>query len=163
MEESVQQNTYAELIIKLEEGWKQREYHCSEGFRSIGYGRKLSNIKFETLGNTVAIEKEEIVFVRQRIADVITRLSTMYPIAWSKCNLQRQAILISMTYQLGLTGVSNFKKMWAALESNNFEEASRQMLDSLWAKQTKNRALRHSKTMKEGSLDVYYTSKGTFN
>lgn len=159
----MQQNTYAELIIKLEEGWKQREYHCSEGFRSIGYGRKLSNIKFETLGNTVAIEKEEIVFVRQRIADIISKLSVNKKIAWCKCNEQRQAILISLAYQVGVDGILKFKKMWSAIEMSNFEEASRQMLDSLWAKQTKNRALRHSKTMKEGSLDVYYTSKGTFN
>lgn len=159
----MQQNTYAELIIKLEEGYVNREYHCSEGFRTIGYGRKLSNIKFEPLGNMVAIEKEEIIFVRQRISDVITRLSTLQPIAWSKCNLQRQAILISLAYQVGIEGALKFKKMWSAIEMSNFEEASKQMLDSLWAKQTKNRALRHAKTMKDGSLDMYYSSKGAFN
>lgn len=159
----MQQNQYAEIVIKLEEGWRQREYHCSEGFRSIGYGRKLSNVKFEPLGNTVATEKEEIVFVRQRISEVITKLAVLQPIAWSKCNLQRQAILVSLAYQVGIEGALKFKKMWAALESNNFEEASKQMLDSLWAKQTKNRALRHAKTMKDGTLDMYYLSKGTFN
>ncbi len=159
----MQENKYAEIIIKLEEGWRQREYHCSEGFRSIGYGRKLSNVKFEPLGNTVAIEKEEIVFVRQRIADIISKLSVNKKIAWCKCNEQRQAILISLAYQVGVDGILKFKKMWTALESSNFEEASRQMLDSLWAKQTKNRALRHAKTMKNGSLDMYYLSQGTFN
>lgn len=159
----MQENKYAEIIIKLEEGYVNREYYCSEGFRSIGYGRKLSNIKFETLGNTVAIEKEEIVFVRQRIADIISKLSVNKKIAWCKCNEQRQAILISLAYQVGVDGILKFKKMWAALESSNFEEASRQMLDSLWAKQTKNRALRHAKTMKNGSLDMYYLSQGTFN
>ena len=154
---------FSELIIKLEEGYVSREYHCSEGFRSIGYGRKLSNIKFETLGNTVAIEKEEIVFVRQRIADIISKLSVNKKIAWCKCNEQRQAILISLAYQVGVDGILKFKKMWAAIEMSNFEEASRQMLDSLWAKQTKNRALRHAKTMKDGTLDMYYLSKGAFN
>lgn len=158
----MQQNTYAELIIKLEESFRSKPYYCSEQFPTVGYGERVGN-KNDPLPNITRTEKESLDFVRKRIADAITRLSTMYPIAWSKCNQQRQAILISMVYQLGLTGIANFKKMWTALESNNFEEASRQMLDSLWAKQTKNRALRHSKTMKDGTLDMYYTSKGTFN
>lgn len=158
----MQQNTYAELIIKLEESFRSKPYYCSEQFPTVGYGERVGN-KNDPLPNITRTEKESLDFVRKRIADTITRLSTLQPIAWSKCNLQRQAILISMVYQLGFTGVSNFKKMWAALESNNFEEASKQMLDSLWAKQTKNRALRHSKTMKDGTLDMYYLSKGTFN
>lgn len=158
----MQQNTYAELIIKLEESFRSKPYYCSEQFPTVGYGERVGN-KNDPLPNITRTEKESLDFVRKRIADAITRLSTMYPIAWSKCNQQRQAILISMVYQLGLTGISNFKKMWTALESNNFEEASKQMLDSLWAKQTKNRALRHAKTMKDGNLDMYYLSKGVFN
>lgn len=158
----MQQNTYAELIIKLEESFRAKPYYCSEQFPTVGYGERVGD-KNEPLPNITRTEKESLEFVRKRIADAITRLSTMYPIAWSKCNLQRQAILISMVYQLGVTGVSNFKKMWSAIEMSNFEEASRQMLDSLWAKQTKNRALRHARTMKDGSLDMYYSSKGVFN
>ena len=158
----MQQTTYAELIIKLEESFRSKPYYCSEQFPTVGYGERVGN-KNDPLPNITRTEKESLDFVRKRIADAITRLSTMYPIAWSKCNQQRQAILISMMYQLGSTGLSNFKKMWSAIESNNFEEASKQMLDSLWAKQTKNRALRHSKTMKDGTLDMYYLSKGTFN
>lgn len=156
----MQQNTYAELIIKLEESFRSKPYYCSEQFPTVGYGERVGN-KNDPLPNITRTEKESLDFVRKRIADTITRLSTLQPIAWSKCNLQRQAILISMVYQLGFTGVSNFKKMWSAIESNNFEEASKQMLDSLWAKQTKNRALRHSKTMKDGSLGMYYITQGT--
>lgn len=158
----MQQNTYAEMIIKLEEGLRLKPYYCSEQYPTIGYGKRIGN-KNDPLPNITTTEKESLEFMRQRISDSIVKLSSTYPIAWSKCNQQRQAILISMVYQLGLTGVSKFKKMWSAIESNNFEEASKQMLDSLWAKQTKNRALRHAKTMKDGTLDMYYLSKGAFN
>jgi len=156
------ENKFAELIIKLEEGWVAKPYHCSRGYVTIGYGRKLSNTKYAPLPAIVANEKEELEFVRKRINQNITELTKAKPLAWSKCSPQRQAMLISLCYQLGLTGVLNFKKMWAAIESENFEEASKQMLDSLWAKQTRNRALRHAKTMKEGSLDMYYVSNGVF-
>ena len=54
-----------------------------------------------------------------------------------------------MVFQLGPTGVSKFKKMWVALKNNppNYKEAAVQMLDSRWAKQTKNRAESLAKQM----------------
>ena len=155
------ENRFAELIIALEESFRAKPYYCSERFPTVGYGERVGD-KNAPLPNITRTEKEAREFLRKRIQDSITKLSTQKPLAWSKCNQQRQAILISMVYQLGLTGVLNFKKMWAAIESENFEEASRQMLDSLWAKQTRNRALRHAKTMKDGSLDMYYVSNGVF-
>lgn len=156
------QNKFAEMILKLEEGYKQYPYKCTLGFNTIGYGRVLSPNKNDPLPNIVANEKEELEFLRKRINQHIADIQRAKPLAWSKCNEQQQAILISMTYQLGFTGVLVFKKMWAAIEMGNFEEASKQMLDSLWAKQTPKRALRHAKTMKDGSLDMYYLSAGVF-
>ena len=52
---------------------------------------------------------------------------------------------------MGLNGVSKFKKMLKALEDQDFEKASIEMLDSLWAKQTPNRALKMSNKMKSNS------------
>ena len=45
-----------------------------------------------------------------------------------------------MVYQIGEGGVSKFKNMWSALDREDYGEASFQMLDSLWAKQTPARA-----------------------
>ena len=45
-----------------------------------------------------------------------------------------------MCYQLGLKGFSKFKKTIYLLETEQYDEASVEMLDSLWAKQTPNRA-----------------------
>jgi lysozyme len=154
--------TYSEIILKLEEGYRQHPYKCTLGFNTIGYGRVVSPDKNDPLPNIVANEKEELDFLRKRIQESITKLSTQKALAWAKCNEQRQAILVSMVYQLGFNGTLVFKKMWAAIEMGNFEEASKQMLDSLWAKQTPKRASRHAKTMKDGSLDMYYISNGVF-
>ena len=59
-------------------------------------------------------------------------------------------ILIEMIFQLGGNGVSKFRKMWSALAEDppNYKEASVQMLDSRWAKQTPNRAQEMSEHMK---------------
>ncbi len=156
------ENRFAEVILKLEEGYRQHPYKCTLGFNTIGYGRVLSPDKNDPLPNIVANEKEELEFLRKRIKQHIADIQRAKPLAWSKCNEQRQAILISLCYQLGFNGALAFKKMWAAIEMGNFEEASKQMLDSLWAKQTPKRASRHAKTMKDGSLDMYYISNGVF-
>ncbi len=155
------ENKYAEIIIKLEEGWSSKPYYCSEKFPTVGYGERIGN-KGDPLPNITRTEKQALQFLRERIFEITNRLVAHKPKAWNNCNEQRQAVLISLCYQLGVTGVLKFNNMWAALERNDFELASKEMLNSLWAKQTKNRALRHSKTMKDGSLDMYYISKGTF-
>ena len=62
---------------------------------------------------------------------------------------QAEEILIEMVFQLGMTGVSKFRKMWDALAEKNYIGASYEMLDSRWAKQTPNRAKAMAKTIKE--------------
>jgi len=59
-------------------------------------------------------------------------------------------IIIEMIFQLGGTGVSKFRKMWQALQQDppDYAEASVQMLDSRWAKQTPNRAKEMANHMK---------------
>jgi hypothetical protein len=52
-------------------------------------------------------------------------------------------------FQLGKPRVLKFKKMWSALRDKNFEEASNQMIDSAWHKQTTKRCESLAKLMKE--------------
>ena len=62
-------------------------------------------------------------------------------------------VVTNMCYQLGLTGFSKFKKTIYLIETEQYEEASIEMLDSLWAKQTHNRAKELSETLR--SIDGY--------
>ena len=59
-----------------------------------------------------------------------------------------QNILIEMIFQMGKNGVSKFRNMIKALRGHNYSLASSEMLDSLWAKQTPNRAKKLSNLMK---------------
>ena len=51
-----------------------------------------------------------------------------------------QEVVINMCYQLGINGVSRFRKAISAMQEGDWEEAADEMLDSLWARQTPNRA-----------------------
>jgi lysozyme len=149
------ENKFAESIIRLEEGLRLKPYYCSEGFPTIGFGEKIGN-KGDPLPNITTTKEEALVFLRKRISEIIPQLIAHNTIAWNNCNRQQQAILISMAYQVGVSGLLAFKKMWKAIEMKDFKEAGKQMLDSKWATQTRNRAVRHSNTMSSGNLDMYY-------
>jgi lysozyme len=63
-------------------------------------------------------------------------------LTFSMLSQYRQAVLIDMSYQLGVTGVLRFTKMWSAIAAGHFKTAAAEMLDSLWARQTPARAKR---------------------
>ena len=51
-----------------------------------------------------------------------------------------QGVLVEMSYQMGLSGVSKFKKALHAMQMFQWKLAATELLDSRWAKQTPNRA-----------------------
>lgn len=149
----------AENVIKIEESYRSKPYYCSEGMPTIGYGKVVGK-KGEPLPNITANKAEEDLFVREKIRELSYALMSRYSVAWNKCNQARQAILISMAYQLGLSGVSQFQKMWMALSNGDFGLAAKEMLNSKWAKQTPNRAKRHVEQMERGEIIRYYLTNG---
>lgn len=52
----------------------------------------------------------------------------------------RQLVLIDMLFNLGMSRLSKFIKLFRALEGRDYKKASAEMIDSLWAKQVKGRA-----------------------
>lgn len=67
------------------------------------------------------------------------------------------AVLIDITFNLGSDGVYKFAKMWEALKNNNYQDASRKLLDSKYARQslTKYRALRNADALRNQIMPVY--------
>ena len=117
--------------LKAEEGFgnKGNVYKCTEGFDTIGYGTKLP-----------INEEEATLLLEYRLNKTRANLlSSLY-----NYNLPNEVwdILLNMSYQLGVGGVLKFKKMLEALKNKDYVEASKQGMDSLWAKQTPNRAKR---------------------
>lgn len=108
-----------------------------EGFRSKPY---LDTVGVPTFGHglTFITEEESTAIVQARIYDIYQDLYDKY--SWFR-NLSetRQAVLISMVFQLGITGFSKFKKMIAAIEIRNYSRAGSEMRDSKAYTQTQNR------------------------
>ena len=71
-------------------------------------------------------------------------------------NPDRQAIVLNMGYQLGVTGLFNFKRMWIAFDEGDYVKAAKEALDSRWAKQTPERAKRVAMVIETGNIIYVY-------
>lgn len=141
-------DSLAPLITQLKrhEGFRSKIYVDTTGHRTIGYGTNLE----------VGITKEQAEgLLFGELKNLAEELTSINP--WVDDLLPaRYAVLLNMAYNLGIKGLLRFRKMWAALEKRNFAEAADEMMDSLWAKQVKNRAAELSRQMRTGTWDFEY-------
>lgn len=117
--------------IKNNEGFRSKIYECSQGFSTIGYGRNL-----ETNGIT---EFEAGVLLRGDLFSIDTALYKSFD--WYKGLPDNvREVLIEMAFQLGVTGLKKFVNTLNFISSGDYLSASKEMLNSEWAKQTPRRA-----------------------
>ena len=138
---------YTDLMerIKKHEGFVPKIYKDSLGFATIGYGHLVLPEEQWEEGKEYSKEQLEHVFKTDFNNAVAHATSLM-----DGMNLDDKAreVIIEMVFQLGVGGVGKFKKMWEALKNKDYGEASFQMMDSRWAKQTPRRAEDLSKIMR---------------
>ena len=117
--------------IKHHEGFRKSVYQCTEGYDTIGYGFAIKDLE---LDEDIA---EEILM--RKVEKLIKRVRARFD--WlDSVPHEVQGVLVEMSYQMGLSGVSKFKKALHAMQMFQWKEAAKEMLDSRWAKQTPNRA-----------------------
>lgn len=150
---------YAKDIIKKEEGYSAVPYLCSERYVTIGYGTKLHKDKdLDPRDFCFAVNQEQAdIWLEQTIKlDILKLQSGPHADTFNGLNAARQAILVSMCYQMGIKGVYKFRNMWKELSMARYSLAAVEMLDSKWASQTSIRANRHSNQMRYGFMLDYY-------
>lgn len=132
--------------LQIDEGFSKYPYQDSRGVWTIGFGRNLDDVgisKTEALvllANDVQIAKDEV-------AKVLRTLNIPEP------HLYRKEVLYNMMFNLGWNRFLNFVKMLKALRQQNYEDAAKEMLDSLWAKQVGARAIRLAEQMRTTKIE----------
>ena len=134
--------------LAADEGCKLEIYLDHLGYPTVGIGHLITEddelYGFE-VGSEVSQEHVDELFhadVQRTLRDCEFLYSD-----FNDLPEEAQLIIANMCFQLGRPRLSGFKKMKAAVDSRDWREASRQMLDSKWAKQTPNRASRLSHRM----------------
>jgi lysozyme len=126
--------------IKQHEGYVGVVYKDSLGIDTIGYGFAIKDLELDKDVCDIILERK-IKNLQDRVKNKFSWYKYMPP--------EIQDVVMEMCYQLGVTGVSKFKKTITYLQNKEFKNASIEMLDSRWAKQTPNRAKELSNRVKE--------------
>jgi lysozyme len=117
--------------IKKHEGFRSRVYKCTEGYETIGYGFALKDLELD--------EDIADLILKRKLSKLQVRICDTFD--WYLDSQQEvQDVVVNMCYQLGLSGFSQFKKTIYYLETEQYEGAAEEMLDSLWHKQTPTRS-----------------------
>ncbi len=151
------------LVNKIaeHEGVVLEPYRDSLGINTIGIGRNLEgrgiadyelmhmNKTLEEILDTGLTKKEAYYLCNNDIDIVEKELVKQKPIV-VELNEARQMCLVDMGFNLGIPRLMKFKKMWEAIERQDFEWAAAEMLNSRWAKQVGRRADNLAKVMENG-------------
>jgi len=137
-------------LLILHEGEVLHTYSCPAGKLTIGVGHNLEANPVPGIekGDTITHERA-MEILDGDIDNCIAGLKKHLP--WTEqLDEVRKAVLIDMTFNLGIWGLLKFKNTLAAIASGDYINASEMMLQSKWAKQVGKRAIRLSVMMNTG-------------
>ena len=152
----VEPNNNGELETRLreqlirDEGEVLHAYTDTEGYWTIGIGRLIDRRKGGgiTKAESAYLFNNDLERVQKQVFDALP---------WARqLDEARQGVLLNMCFQMGLgnaaqgTGLLGFKNTLAMIERGDFESAAQGMMNSLWARQTPNRAKRLAEQMRTG-------------
>lgn len=131
--------------IERDEGCRLTPYQDSLGFWTVGYGHKMSpSDPHGPIGQEYADE-----LLTKDIARTTGHLYAELP--WTKqLDGTRQGCLLNMAFNVGVSGLLKFSKTLQLVHAGEFVAASKEMLNSTWAKQVGPRATRLSQQMNTG-------------
>lgn len=141
-------------LLEFEEGYREKAYYCSEWYPTIGIGKKIGE-RNQPLSDFTLIEVPKNVAYSWLECDLASTVKQCESFDWFKTlNQARKDVIISMCYQLGFKGFCKFRQTIKYMARRDFALASKEILDSKWARQTSSRALRHSKLLASGDWDA---------
>jgi len=127
--------------LMIDEGVKYHPYKDSVGKLTIGIGRNLDDKGLSML--------ELLYLLDNDIKGVFEDLDRELP-WWREKSNNRQRALANMCFNLGIGGLGTFKNMLAALILGDYKRAADEALDSKWAKQVGDRAIRIANLIRGG-------------
>lgn len=144
-------------LLEFEEGRKNKAYKCPNGHWTIGVGHRITSREFDTYqGVMTDTEIDDLLG-----SDIAEAKASAIKYTWfNRLNDARQAVIISMIFQLGSFGFSRFQNTIKLIAKERYESAADQMLMSLWAKQTPERAKRHAEQFRSGKWCEQYKGCG---
>lgn len=130
--------------LKRDEGLRLKAYKDTVGVWTVGYGH--AHVAPGTVWTQEQAEAALIDDVKNHNAELEKALPWI-----DQLDPVRRRVLQNMAFNLGVKGLLGFKNTLSMVQSGDYAGAARGMLNSLWAKQVKGRAVRLSEQMRTGT------------
>jgi len=145
-------------ILHFEEGYREAPYWDTRNFPTVAGGIRIGprNVPIRQYQFTVPHPVGDV--WKLWLVDAKTASMNRQPAivaALAQCNDARRDILCSLACQMGVTGLAGFTNTLGMIARGDFAGAAGGMLNSLWARQTPDRARRHAEVMRTGTYDAY--------
>jgi len=129
--------------LKIDEGVKYEIYNDHLGYPTFGIGHLITEWDEEygqPVGTPISEERVNAVFDND-VATYVSEAKKVFPNLES-LPAEAQEVIVNMCFNMGAPRLSKFKKFIAAVNEADWTTAGVEMLDSRWAKQVGNRAIR---------------------
>lgn len=130
--------------LRRDEGEVLHAYADHLGYQTIGVGRLIDKRR----GGGISADESALMLFND-VVRVERELDKRIP-WWRFMSPPRQAALLNMGFQLGVSGLLGFRVSLGLIEAGEYEAAAAQMLRSKWATQTPARAKRVAEQMRTG-------------
>ena len=138
---------FKELIEQLteDEGYRESVYQCTAGYDTVGIGFALKDLEFtpeeaydlvlwQIQNGTITMGLEDSQLkLAQKISNLHLSLPKRFDF-YDDLPPMIKNVLLNMSFQMGVNGVSKFKKMIKAMSESDWKGAADEMLDSKWAR-----------------------------
>ncbi|WP_284161673.1 glycoside hydrolase family protein [Burkholderia pseudomallei] len=155
--------------LELDEGLDTKIYPDHLGYPTVGIGHLLTMKKDFALAEQILdkqvgrktggkITKEEAYkLFESDMAKALTDINNNDVLrkVYNLLDDNRKVALINMVFQMGPTRLAGFRKALTAMSQSDWATTEKELIDSSWYNQTKNRAKRIISIFKTGNLGAY--------
>lgn len=121
--------------IVNDEGFRRCKYNDSLGLNTIGFGHLVK--QGESFAKCITMP-QAFDMLNEDYYEALRSVERNYPWAEGEVKL----VLTNMSYQLGATRLTKFKRSLKHLKNKQYSEAAIEMMESRWARQTPQRSMR---------------------
>lgn len=134
--------------LKEFEGFHNRVYICSQGFRTVGLG---TNLDARKLNYKVGQFIDNKTLMNWAVQDIRTNelICRKYVKDFDKLPDNVRELCLGLAYNVGEGGFIKFKNFRRELGARNYKGAANELQNSKWFKQVKGRGVKYVNTLRE--------------
>lgn len=139
------EDTTSRLLIE-EELWRNDAYRDPAGRVTIGIGHLVDR----PVHGKISDECVEEMFQKDKDDATAAAMAAVGTSDWERLNEVRRAVLTSMAFQMGPAALPQWITFLKHIHQGNFRAASQDGMNTLWARQTPERAQRQMRMLATG-------------